>query len=450
MDSARAQSVNGVRTVGGRSMVEVVAASTIGTTIEWYDFFLYGTMAALVFPKLFFPNADPFVGQILSFTTFLVGFIARPVGAIIFGHLGDRIGRKSTLVATLLLMGISTLIIGFMPGYAQIGASAAILVSVLRFLQGLGVGGEWGGSVLLAVEHGHTGRRGFLGSWPQAGVPAGLLLSTIVVAIMSNISGDQFTVTGWRVPFYLSVILVIIGLVIRLRIFETPLFRALQAENRVARAPVVDVLQQNWKYVLLTAGTRINENACFYLFATFIASYGTTVLGYSRDYVLWAVSIAAAVELFTIPTFGYLSDQFGRKRLYMVGTAVLFVFAFPYYLLLGSKDPALALIAIILSLAGTHAMLYSVTAAMFSELFGTRLRYSGSSLGYQLTAPIAGGLSPIIATALLAQFNKAFWPIAIYIMAICVISYVCVSLLPETSKRKIHTDEAAAYAALAE
>jgi metabolite-proton symporter len=445
----RAQSVNGTSTASGRSLVEVVAASTIGTTIEWYDFFLYGTMAALVFPKLFFPNADPFVGQILSFTTFLVGFIARPIGAIIFGHLGDRIGRKSTLVATLLLMGISTLIIGFMPGYAQIGAAAAIIVSILRFLQGLGVGGEWGGSVLLAIEHGHAGRRGFLGSWPQVGVPAGLLLSTIVVAIMSNISVDQFAVTGWRVPFYLSAVLVVIGLVIRLRIFETPLFRALQQENRLAKAPVVDVLQQNWKYVLLAAGTRINENACFYLFATFIASYGTTVLGFSRDFVLLAVSIAAAIELFTIPVFGYVSDQLGRKRQYMIGTAFLFVFAFPYYALLGSKDQTLALIAIVVSLAGGHAMVYSMTAALFSELFGTRLRYSGSSLGYQLTAPIAGGLSPIIATALLAQFNKAFWPIAVYIMAICILSFVCVSFLPETSKRSIHTDEAAAHPALA-
>jgi metabolite-proton symporter len=449
MGLERAQSVNGTSTASGRSLVEVVAASTIGTTIEWYDFFLYGTMAALVFPKLFFPNADPFVAQILSFTTFLVGFIARPVGAIIFGHLGDRIGRKSTLVATLLLMGISTLIIGFMPGYAQIGAAAAIVVSVLRFLQGLGVGGEWGGSVLLAVEHGHAGRRGFLGSWPQAGVPSGLLLSTIVVAVMSNISGDQFAVSGWRVPFYLSVILVIIGLVIRLRIFETPLFRALQGENRLAKAPVVDVLQKNWKYVLLAAGTRINENACFYLFATFIASYGTTVLGYSRDFVLLAVSIAAAVELVTLPTFGYVSDLLGRKRVYMIGTVFLFVFAFPYYLLLGSKDPTLTVIAVILSLAGGHAMLYSVQSALFSELFGTRLRYSGSSLGYQLAAPIAGGLSPIIATALLAQFNKASWPVALYIMAICILSFVCVSLLPETSKRSIHTDEAAAHPALA-
>jgi metabolite-proton symporter len=445
----RAQSVNGTTTASGRNLAEVIAASTIGTTIEWYDFFLYGTMAALVFPKLFFPNADPFVGQILSFTTFLVGFIARPIGAIIFGHLGDRIGRKSTLVATLLLMGISTLIIGFMPGYAQIGAAAAIIVSILRFLQGLGVGGEWGGSVLLAVEHGHAGRRGFLGSWPQAGVPAGLLLSTIVVAIMSNSSGDQFAVTGWRVPFYLSVVLVIIGLVIRLRIFETPLFRALQQENRLAKAPVVDVLQQNWKYVLLAAGTRINENACFYLFATFIASYGTTVLGFSRDFVLLAVSIAAAIELFTIPAFGYISDQLGRKRQYMIGTAFLFVFAFPYYVLLGSKDQTLALIGIVVSLAVGHAIVYSVTAALFSELFGTRVRYSGSSLGYQLTAPIAGGLSPIIATALLAQFNKAFWPIAVYIMAICILSFVCVSFLPETSKRSIHTDEAAAHPALA-
>jgi metabolite-proton symporter len=418
-----------------RALIEAVVASTIGTTIEWYDFFLYGVMAALVFPQLFFPTVDPFYGQILSFLTFSAGFVARPLGGVIFGHLGDRIGRKSTLVATLLLMGISTIAIGLLPTAGTIGVAAPLLLTSLRFLQGIGVGGEWGGAVLLALEHGHRGRRGFYASCPQAGVPLGLLTSAGVVAVFENqLSPDDFLAWGWRVPFLLSGLLVLIGLLIRVRILETPLFRQLQETQQVAQAPIRETLRRHWRQVLLAAGSRVSENSCFYLFSTYIIAYGKGVLHVEPNLILWAVNLAAAVEIFTIPLWGMLSDRWSRKGVYLLGNLVLIGFAGPYYWLLGTLDPVAIVAAVVLSLAVGHAILYSVQASLIPELFGTRLRYTGASLGYQLAAPVAGGTAPLIAAGLVHTFPGQPWVLAAYIVGISVLSLVCVLFLAERSR----------------
>jgi metabolite-proton symporter len=410
----------------------------VGTTIEWYDFFLYGTAAALVFPKLFFPTFGPFAGQMLAFSTFTVGFIARPLGGVIFGHLGDRIGRKSTLVATLLLMGLSTLIIGFMPTYDQIGISAAFLLTFLRFVQGIGVGGEWGGAVLLALEHGHKGKRGFYASWPQAGVPLGLLTSIVVVALCQSLCTEEtFLSWGWRIPFFLSGILIAVGLLIRLRILETPLYRQLLATEKVAQAPVPEVIRGHWREILLAAGGRISENACFYLFSVYIIAYGKKPLHVEERLILWAITVAAALEFFTIPLFGILSDFWSRKNTYILGCLFLIGFAFPYYAMLEIRETVWIMIAVILSLSIAHAFLYSVQASLIPELFGTRLRYSGASISYQLAAPFAGGLAPLIATWLSDKYPEQYWPLALYIILISVLSMACVYRLAETSRKDL-------------
>src|SRR5436190_21450389 len=397
--------------VGRRAVIEAVIASMVGTTIEWYDFFLYGVMAALVFPALFFPAVDPFLGQILSFLTFTAGFVARPLGGVIFGYLGDRIGRKSTLVATLLLMGLSTVVIGLLPTADTIGVAAPFLLTSLRFLQGIGVGGEWGGAVLLALEYGHRGKRGFYASWPQVGVPLGLLLSTGVVALFEwLLPTEAFLSWGWRVPFYLSGLLIAVGFLIRVRLLETPLFRQLQQTQQVAQAPVTETLRRHWREVLLAAGSRISENSCFYLFSTYIIAYGKDVLRVEPGLILGAVNLAAAVEVFTIPLWGILSDRWSRKGVYVLGNLVLIGFAGPYYWLLGTLQPAAVTTAIVLSLVLGHASLYSVQASLIPELFGTRLRYTGASIGYQLAAPIAGGSAPLIASWLVHTFPGQSWP----------------------------------------
>ncbi|HEX6543977.1 MAG TPA: MFS transporter [Ktedonobacterales bacterium] len=433
-----------------RGMGAVIAASTTGTAIEWYDFFLYGTMATLVFPKLFFPETDPLVGTLLSFFTFLVGFVARPIGGALFGHLGDRIGRKSTLVATLLLMGISTLLVGFMPGYAAIGVLAPIILSVLRFLQGLGVGGEWGGSVLLAMEYGHRRNRGFWAAWPQMGVPIGLILSTLIVSIFS--AQANFISFGWRIPFFISALLIVIGLWIRLRIFETPLFAQVKASGREAAAPVAEALKRSWPEIILSAGARFVEQAPFYLFTTFVITYALT-LDIPKATVLNGITIGAIVELFTIPLFGYLSDRVGRRMWYLIGCAIMAAFAFPYFSLMNTTNAGMVILAIVLSLALCHAWVYGPQAALIAERFGTRSRYSGASLGYQLAAPFAGGLAPIIALLLLSgktnlgamglkgvvlNIGQGSWQaVAVYIIVLAVISFVSVLGLKELSKADI-------------
>ncbi len=445
-------------TVSRQQMGLVIFSSTIGTAIEWYDFFLYGTMAALVFPKVFFPKSDPLVGTLLALLTFLVGFIARPFGGAFFGHFGDRVGRKTTLIATLLLMGISTLIIGFLPGYATIGIAAPLLLVLLRLGQGLGVGGEWGGSVLLAMEYGHKGgRRGFWASWPQMGVPIGLVLSTIVVNIVQGATGESFFTWGWRIPFFLSALLIIVGLYIRVRVLETPLFAQVKEQKREAKAPVIEAFRHSTPEILLSAGARFVEQAPFYLFTVFVITYGVEKVHLDRSIILNAITIAAVLELFTIPLFGHLSDTIGRRKWYLIGCVLIAAFAFPYFLLMNAGSVVLFFLAVVLSLTVFHAWVYGPQAALIAERFGTRSRYSGASMGYQLAAPFAGGLAPIIALLLLTGKSNlaaiglpgiinvgvgSWQAVAVYIIVLAVISFGSVLGLKELTKADISDTEA--------
>ncbi|MBI1832834.1 MAG: MHS family MFS transporter [Planctomycetes bacterium] len=425
--------------VDRRTLIEAVVASTIGTTIEWYDFFLYGLVAGMVFGKVFFPNADPFTGTILAFATYGVGFLARPLGGVIFGYMGDRVGRKSMIVTPLLLMGGSTLIIGFLPTYAEIGVAAPILLTVLRFVQGLGVGGEWGGAVLLALEYTPGGRRGFFASWPQAGVPLGLLSAAGAVALcQGSMEREDFETWGWRVPFYFSGALIVVGLLIRVRIMETPLFAALQEKNEIAEAPISETIREHWLDILLVAGARITENAAFYLFTAWAVAYDERHLKLApAGMMLLAVNIAAGIELITIPFFGWLSDRLSRRAIYIVGCVFLLAFAFPYYALLETREPIWVVAATVGGLCIGHAMLYSVQASLIPELFGTRVRCTGASIGYQLAVPLSGGIAPILATFLLKYFENEYWPLATYIVINTVISLACVLYLAETSHKDI-------------
>jgi MFS transporter, MHS family, shikimate and dehydroshikimate transport protein len=421
-----------------RRLIVAVVGSTIGTTIEWYDFFLYGTAAALVFPDVFFPEQTPFVGQILSYITFTIGFLPRPLGGAIFGRMGDRHGRKAALVATLLLMGISTLLIGFLPSYRQIGSAAPLALVVLRFLQGVGVGGEWGGAVLLALESGHRGKRGLVASWPQVGVPLGLLLSTGVMALCErSLSTEQFHAWGWRIPFFASFLLIVVGFLIRSLVTESPLFAQIKSQQQTARAPLREVLRKNWKEIVLGAGARMSENSVFYLFATYVLTYGDKVLNLPQATVLASVNTAAAVACLTIPLFGMLSDFCSRKAIYFSGNALLILLAVPYYAALATRQPLAIMLASIVMLGFVHAMLYGVQAALIAELFSTRLRYTGASLAYQLAGPFAGGMAPIIATTLVNRFPDRYWPLAAYIALLAVISMVSVFFLAETTHRDI-------------
>ncbi len=374
-----------------RQLRRAILAGTIGTAIEWYDFFLYSTVTGLVFARLYFPRADPFVGTLEAFGVYAVGFLARPIGAAIFGHYGDRLGRKAALIATLLLMGGATFLVALVPGYDRIGIWGAVLLTALRFIQGIGVGGEWGGSVLLSMEWAQSNQhRGFIASWPQFGVPCGLFLSNLAVLAVSAWSGDHFLTWGWRVPFLFSIVLIAVGLYIRLGILETPVFRQLVAERRIERTPVLAVLRRQPREIVLTALCRMAEQAPFYLFTAFVFSYGTEILHFKRDFLLTAVLAAAMISFFSIPFFGHVSDRFGRKRIYMLGAALTGVFGFAYFKMLDTQAPVLVATAIVLSLV-PHDMMYGPQAALIAESFTGRLRYSGASLGYQLSSLIAGG-----------------------------------------------------------
>ena len=421
-----------------------VLASVVGTTIEWYDFFLYGTAAALIFPALFFPGSDPYTGVLLSFGTQFGGFAARPIGAAIFGHYGDRIGRKATLISTLLIMGIGTALIGVLPTYAAVGVAAPVLLTVLRVLQGVAVGGEWGGSVLLAMEWGSTRRRGFMASWPQMGVPLGLLLSTLLVQVMSTATGPDFETWGWRVPFLVSLLLVAVGLYVRLQVLESPEFAAVRERNDVVKLPLTEVLRTQWREVLISAFIRLSEQAPFYLFITFVLSYGTQQLKLSRGSLLTDTMIAAVVGLVNVPLFGHVSDLIGRRRMYGIGIVCTGLFAFPYFGLLDTRQAGLVLLAIVLSLV-FHDMQYGPQAALIAESFGTNVRYSGAGLGYQLASVIAGGPAPLIATAILKKTGSSNG-IAWYIVICAVVSLVALVLLP----RRTRGDTASVQAAVAQ
>jgi MFS family permease len=403
------------------------------------DFFIYGTVTGLVFAKLYFPQSDPLVGTLQAFAVYAVGFVARPIGAAIFGYYGDRIGRKAALIATLLLMGLATFAVAFVPTYASIGIWGAILLTVLRFVQGVGVGGEWGGSVLLSMEWARTSsHRGFVASWPQFGVPAGLFLANLVVLVFSTISGSGFLSWGWRIPFGISIVLVGIGLYIRLGILETPVFARLVAENRIERHPIIEVIKRQPREIILTALVRMGEQAPFYIFTAFVFTYGITALHMSRNLLLIAVLTAAVVSFFTIPYAGYLSDRIGRRCMYMIGAAATGVFGFVYFALLDTAVPGWVVLAIVLSLI-PHDMMYGPQAALIAECFTGRLRYSGASLGYQLASIIAGGPAPLIATALFAAY-KSGYAIALFIFGCAVVSLISAALLPDYTGRDISAE----------
>ena len=413
-----------------------VIASTIGTAIEWYDFFLYSTMTGLVFAKLFFPNSDPLVGTLEAFGIYAVGFVARPVGAAIFGHYGDRIGRKSTLIATLMLMGIATFLVSLVPTYESIGIWGAVILTFLRFIQGIGVGGEWGGSVLMSMEWARGDKhRGFIASWPQFGVPCGLFLANLAVLAFSQMSGEQFLAWGWRVPFFLSLILVAVGLYIRLGILETPIFRKLVTEQKIERTPMLAVIKQQPKEILLSALVRMAEQAPFYIFTAFVFSYGIGTLNVSRDFLLFAVMTASVVSFVSIPLFGHISDRIGRKKMYMLGAATVGVFGFIYFGMLNTGSLVLIFFAIVLSLI-PHDMMYGPQAALIAESFTGRLRYSGASLGYQLASVIAGGPAPLIATWLFAQYGSAY-AVAFYILFCAVLTLVATSMMTDYTGKDI-------------
>jgi metabolite-proton symporter len=422
---------------------KAVIAATVGTTIEWYDFFIYGTAAGLVFPKLFFPNSDPLTGTLAAFSTYFIGFIGRPIGAAIFGHYGDRIGRKATLISTLLLMGVATFLVAFVPGYESIGIWGAVILTILRMLQGIGVGGEWGGSVLIAMEWSRTHHsRGLVAAWPQFGVPAGLFLSNLVILALSAWSGADFISWGWRVPFVLSIVLIGVGLWIRLGILETPVFKQLLESKRIEKTPILEVIKRQPRQIILSALLRMAEQAPFYIFTAFVFSYGTGTLKMSRDLILTAVLVASCVSFVTIPLSGHISDRIGRRKMYLIGAAVTGIFGFFYFGMLASGSPALVFVAIVLSLI-PHDMMYGPQAALIAEAFTPRLRYSGASLGYQLASIIAGGPAPLIATALFAAYHTGY-AVAVYIAACAVISLVATAMMPDYTGKDISAEYDAA------
>ncbi|GAA3577838.1 MFS transporter [Nonomuraea rosea] len=414
------------------SIKKIVAASLIGTTIEWYDFFLYGSAAALVFNKLFFPDSDPLTGTLLSFLTYAVGFVARPLGGLIFGHYGDRFGRKTLLVVSLLTMGAATFLIGCLPTYESLGPSAALLLTALRLVQGFALGGEWGGAVLIVSEHGDSNRRGFWASWPQAGAPGGNLLATGVLAILAAWQSEAaFLSWGWRVPFLLSGVLVLIGLWIRLTITESPVFQQAEPE---ARAPIVGVLKYHSKDVLTAIGARLAENISFYLLTVFVITYAKTT-GIANSTVLTAVLIASAIHFVTIPMWGALSDRVGRRPVYLAGAAGIGVWIFAFFPLVDTGNFLAITLAVTVGLL-FHGMMYGPQAAFFSELFGTRMRYTGVSIGAQLSAIVAGALAPIIAVALLKGYGSSL-PISVYLGLAAVLTLVAVYAARETQGRDL-------------
>jgi metabolite-proton symporter len=407
-------------------------ASLIGTTIEWYDFFLYGSAAALVFNRLFFPSYDPLVGTLLAFATYAVGFVARPVGGVVFGHYGDRIGRKRLLMLSLVLMGVATVLIGLLPTYAQIGVWAPIGLIILRLVQGFAVGGEWGGAVLMAAEHGDSARRGFWASWPQAGVAAGSLLSAGVLALLAGVQSEEdFLAWGWRVPFLLSVLLVVVGWYVRDRVSESPMFEQALVEAEVPpKLPAMDVIRERPKAVVLGAGLRVGENISYYVLTVFSLTFLVDVAAESRSLALNALLIGAAVQFFAIPLLALLSDRIGRRPVYALGGFGLAAWSFLFFDLLGSGSSGAIVLAIVVGLV-LHSAMYGPQAAFITELFPTRIRYSGVSIAYQLTSIVAGSLAPIIALALYQSY-KSPMPVAIYVGVACAISGITALLARET------------------
>jgi metabolite-proton symporter len=424
-----------------RQVRKAALASTVGTTIEWYDYFLYGTASALVFPSVFFPHQSHYVGQLESFATYFVGFAARPIGAAIFGHWGDRIGRKATLIVTLLMMGIATTLIGVLPGAHSWGVAAPILLIVLRIIQGVAVGGEWSGSVLLAMEWGDQRKRGLMGSFPQLGVASGLILGTGFMTILSSTtSTSAFDSWGWRIPFLCSLLLVAIGLYIRLQILETPMFARALSEKRIRRTPIVEVIKEHPKEIVLSALLRMSEQMPFYVVTAFVLSYLTDKShGYSDNFALIGTLVAAAVEFVLIPFFGRMSDDWGRKRLYMMGAAITGVWGFAYFAMLDSGLKWLVFVALCLGLI-PHAMQYGPQASLIAESFPTSLRYGGAGLGYQLASIVAGGPAALVATWLIHTFNTGY-AVAGYMLVSAIITLAACAALKDYSRADIDDEQ---------
>lgn len=407
----------------------VLAASLIGSAIEWFDYFLYGTISALVFNQLFFGDVDPTLGLILAYSSFSIAFFLRPIGGIVFSHIGDRLGRKKTLVLTLSIMGLATAGMGLLPTYQVIGVWAPIFLTCLRFLQGLALGGEWGGALLLAVEYAPANQKGLFGSVPQMGISIGLILGSLAISVMTLLPHDQFMSWGWRVPFILSAFLVLFGLWIRKGIDETPEFKKAQASGEISRLPIAETLRYHWRAVLIAMGAKAVETAPFYIYGTFIVSYATSKLAFNESAALNAVVIGAAIATIMIPIIGHLSDRIGRRKIYIFGITATILYAFPYFWMLHQGSVFLLTLATIIGLGFIWGALNAVQGTMLSEFFPAKIRNTGISLGYQLGAAVAGGTAPLVATLLLVKFNDSYVPVAIYMIFTALVSLLAIIAL---------------------
>lgn len=391
-------------TVDERSRMRMIMlSSVIGTTVEWYDFLLYGTAAALLFNKLFFPAFDPLVGTIAALASFAAGFIARPLGGAIFGHFGDQLGRKTMLIITMFMMGGATFLIGVLPTYQQIGVWAPVALVLLRVIQGIGLGGEWGGAALMVIEHSPRGSRGWYGGIVQVGFPLGIVISTAAFSIVSHLPDTQFLSWGWRVPFMVSILLVVIGLLIRLRITESPEFLRAMTNEPAVGIPFFEVLRSYKRSLFVSIGLKVSEVAWVYLLSVFVVMYGAQVVGISRSVMLTGVLAAAALEFLTVPLAGLLSDRVGRRPLYFFGASCTIVASLPLFWLVHTGNHAVVIATMVVCMSLGHATLFGPQAAFVPELFGTRVRYSGASLGVQIAAALGGGLTPVVATWLFAK-----------------------------------------------
>jgi metabolite-proton symporter len=433
---------------GPPGMAKIAGASFMGTAVEWYDFFVYGNAAALIFGAKFFPSLSPLAGSLAAFSTFTVGFLARPLGGVFMGHFGDQIGRKSMLVASLMIMGVATFLIGLLPTYAQIGVWAPILLVALRFIQGLGVGGEWGGAVLIAVEHAPSHRRGFYGSFPQMGVPAGIILSNLVFLSLSKfLTREQFDSWGWRVPFLLSGALVAVGLYVRFQLEDSPMFNKVTQTRDYARIPIAELLHRHWRKVLLASLAFIASTTVGYIVLVYVLSYGTTTLGMSRNSVILMVLLASVLQLVMIPALSALSDRLGRRRVFMTGAIASAAWAVPFFMLLDTRDPWLMLLSLSVAVTFVSAM-YGPQGAIAAELFPTLVRYSGASVACQISSILGGGLAPTVAVALFAATGNSL-SIAIYVAGVCVVSFIAIALAPETCRISLDVEKGAATVASA-
>ncbi|MCW8410462.1 MHS family MFS transporter [Legionella sp. PATHC035] len=416
---------------------KVSLASLVGTTIEWYDFYLFGTASALFFNTLFFPKISPVAGIMAAYATYAVGFFVRPLGGLIFGHFGDRLSRKNMLIITLTLMGTSTFLIGLLPTYNSIGIFAPLLLVILRCIQGIAVGGEWAGAVVMSAEVSREKERGFYSSWPNAGAPLGLVISIAVFLIFSALPSEKFLAWGWRIPFLLSFVVFLVGLYIRLQIMESKVFVAASKNKRPPKIPALELLRSHFKNFLLAIGARLIESSSFYILTVFVLSYGTYNLHLSKTLLLYAVMVGSIFEMLLIPYFGMISDRIGRRPVYICGALLMGLFAFPFFWMLQSKSPHLIFFAVIFGMCGPHAMMHGAQAAFYSELFKTRIRYSGTAIAYHISAALSGGLTPLIATGLVEWAHDSTWPVSVYLIIFAVITIISVYLAAEKAQKDI-------------